>query len=96
VALAGMINNRKAFGVGLPGAHMRHTALPQNKFVKGQPEHGADLADDLQRYCALYGGENIAAVFVEPTAGSFGCLPPAQPPPLRAICDSTASCWWTR
>ena len=90
VALAGMINNRKAFGVGLPGVyHMRHTALPQNKFVKGQPEHGADLADDLQRYCALYGGENIAAVFVEPTAGSFGCLPPPKGylDRLRAICD---------
>jgi len=90
VALAGMINNRKAFGVGLPGVyHMRHTALPQNKFVKGQPEHGADLADDLQRYCAMYGGENIAAVFVEPTAGSFGCLPPPKGylDRLRAICD---------
>ncbi|MBL8309461.1 MAG: aminotransferase class III-fold pyridoxal phosphate-dependent enzyme [Burkholderiales bacterium] len=90
VALAGMINNRKSFGVGLPGVyHMRHTALPQNKFVKGQPEHGADLADDLQRYCAMYGGENIAAVFVEPTAGSFGCLPPPKGylDRLRSICD---------
>ena len=90
VALAGMINNRKSFGVGLPGVyHMRHTALPQNKFVKGQPETGADLADDLQRYCALYGGDNIAAVFVEPTAGSFGCLPPPKGylDKLRTICD---------
>jgi beta-alanine--pyruvate transaminase len=90
VALSGMINNRKVFGVGLPGVyHMRHTGLPQNKFVKGQPEHGADLADDLQRHCALYGGENIAAVFVEPTAGSFGCLPPPKGylDKLRAICD---------
>ncbi len=90
VALSGMINNRKVFGVGLPGVyHMRHTGLPQNKFVKGQPEHGADLADDLQRYCAMYGGENIAAVFVEPTAGSFGCLPPPKGylEKLRAICD---------
>ena len=90
VALAGMINNRKSFGVGLPGVyHMRHTALPQNKFVKGQPEQGADLADDLQRYCALYGGDNIAAVFVEPTAGSFGCLPPPKGylQKLRTICD---------
>lgn len=90
VALSGMVNNRKVFGVGLPGVyHMRHTALPQNKFVKGQPEHGADLADDLQRYCTMYGGENIAAVFVEPTAGSFGCLPPpvGYLNKLRAICD---------
>ncbi len=90
VALSGMVNNRKVFGVGLPGVyHMRHTALPQNKFVKGQPETGADLADDLQRYCTMYGGENIAAVFVEPTAGSFGCLPPPKGylDRLRAICD---------
>jgi beta-alanine--pyruvate transaminase len=89
VALAGMVNNRRAFGPGLAGVyHMRHTALPQNKFVKGQPEHGADLAEDLLRLCNLYGGENIAAVFVEPTAGSFGCLPPPKGylDRLREIC----------
>jgi beta-alanine--pyruvate transaminase len=69
---------------------MRHTALPQNKFVRGQPEQGAELADDLQRFCNLYGGENIAAVFVEPTAGSFGCLPPPKGylNRLREICDA--------
>ena len=79
VALAGMVNNRRSFGPGLSGVyHMRHTALPENRFVRGQPEQGADLADDLQRLCNLYGGENIAAVFVEPTAGSFGCLPPPK------------------
>jgi beta-alanine--pyruvate transaminase len=90
VALAGMVNNRRTFGVGLAGVHhMRHTALPQNKFAKGQPEHGADLAEDLLRFCNLYGGENIAAVFVEPTAGSFGCLPPPKGylNRLREICD---------
>ena len=91
VALAGMANNRRAFGTGLAGVyHMRHTALPENRFVCGQPEHGAELADDLQRFCQLYGGENIAAVFVEPTAGSFGCLPPPRGylDRLRAICDA--------
>ncbi len=90
VALAGMVNNRRAYGVGLGGVyHMRHTALPENKFVKGQPETGAELADDLLRFCNLYGGENIAAVFVEPTAGSFGCLPPPKGylNRLREICD---------
>jgi beta-alanine--pyruvate transaminase len=90
VSLAGMVNNRRAFGTGLAGVyHMRHTMLPQNKFVSGQPEHGADLADDLQRLCDLHGGENIAACFVEPTAGSFGCLPPPKGylDRLRAICD---------
>jgi beta-alanine--pyruvate transaminase len=90
VALAGMVNNRRAFGVGLGGVyHMRHTALPENKFVKGQPQTGAELAEDLARFCQLYGGENIAAVFVEPTAGSFGCLPPPKGylNRLREICD---------
>ena len=90
VALAGMVNNRRAFGTGLAGVHhMRHTALPENKFVRGQPETGAELADDLQRFCNLLGGENIAAVFVEPTAGSFGCLPPPKGylDRLRKICD---------
>ncbi len=90
VALAGMVNNRRAFGTGLPVVyHMRHTALPENRLVKGQPEHGAELADDLQRFCQLYGPENIAAVFVEPTAGSYGCLPPPKGylDRLRQICD---------
>ena len=90
VALSGMVNNRRSFGVGLAGVyHMRHTSLPDHKFVKGQPETGADLADDLQRFCTTYGGENIAAVFVEPAAGSFGCLPPPKGylNKLRQICD---------
>ena len=91
VALAGMVNNRRAFGPGLAGVyHMRHTALAETRFVKGQPDKGADLAEDLARFCALYGGENIAAVFVEPTAGSFGCLPPPKGylNRLREICDA--------
>jgi beta-alanine--pyruvate transaminase len=90
VSLAGLVNNRRAFGVGLPGVyHMRHTQLPEHQFIKGQPETGAELADDLARFCQLYGAENIAAVFVEPTAGSFGCLPPPRGylDRLRAICD---------
>jgi beta-alanine--pyruvate transaminase len=90
VSLGGLVNNRRAFGLGLSGVHhMRHTALPENRFVRGQPDKGADLADDLARFCQLYGGENIAAVFVEPTAGSTGCLPPPRGylDRLRAICD---------
>lgn len=90
-SLAGMVNNRRAFGLALPGVyHMRHTAIPENRFVRGQPEKGADLADDLLRLCQLYGGENIAAVFVEPTAGSFGCIPPPKGylNRLREICDA--------
>ena len=91
VALAGMVNNRRAFGPGLAGVyHMRHTALAETRFVRGQPDKSTDLAEDLARFCALYGGENIAAVFVEPTAGSFGCLPPPKGylNRLREICDA--------
>jgi len=90
VALGGMVNNRRAFGTGLPVVyHMRHTALRENRLVKGQPERGVELAEDLERICQTYGGENIAAVFVEPTAGSCGCLPPPKGylDRLRQICD---------
>ncbi|HXY05355.1 MAG TPA: aminotransferase class III-fold pyridoxal phosphate-dependent enzyme [Burkholderiaceae bacterium] len=91
LALGGMVNNRRAFGTGLATVyHMRHTALSANRFVKGQPDTGVELAEDLLRFCQLYGGENIAAVFVEPAAGSFGCLPPPKGylDRLREICDS--------
>lgn len=79
VSLSGMVNNRRRFGPGLPGVvHMRHTQVEANRFVRGQGTHGADLADDLQRFVDLYGAENIAACFVEPIAGSTGVLvPPA-------------------
>lgn len=90
VALGGMVNNRRSFGLGLGGVyHMRHTGLPGNRFIKGQPAAGSELAEDLARFCQLYGGENIAAVFVEPTAGSTGCLPPpvGYLNRLREICD---------
>jgi beta-alanine--pyruvate transaminase len=89
VALSGIVNNRRKFGPGLPVAHMRHTHLKENYFVRGQGEHGADLADDLERFANLYGAENIAACFVEPIAGSAGCLVPPKGylERLRAICD---------
>lgn len=91
VSLAGLVNNRRRFGPTLPGiVHMRHTHLPENRFVMGQPEHGADLADDLARFVNLHGAENIAACFVEPIAGSTGCLVPPKGylDRLRAICDA--------
>ncbi|QPC41763.1 aminotransferase class III-fold pyridoxal phosphate-dependent enzyme [Kaustia mangrovi] len=90
VALSGMQKNREAFGFGLPTvAHMRHTWLAENKFTKGQPEHGAELAEDLERMVALYGADNIAACFVEPIAGSCGVLVPPSGylERLREICD---------
>lgn len=89
-ALSGMVKNRQSFGPGLAGvAHMRHTWLPENRFVKGQPEHGAELADDLLRMVQLYGGDTIAACFVEPVAGSTGTLVPPKGylERLRTICD---------
>jgi beta-alanine--pyruvate transaminase len=90
VALSGILNNRRKYGPGIAGVvHMRHTHLEQNRYVRGQGEHGADLADDLLRFVNLYGAENIAACFVEPIAGSTGCLVPPKGylERLRAICD---------
>jgi beta-alanine--pyruvate transaminase len=89
-SLSGMVKNREAFGVGMAGvAHMRHTWLPENRFSRGQPEHGAELADDLERIIATYGADTVAACFVEPVAGSTGTLVPPKGylQRLREICD---------
>src|SRR4029079_5696979 len=69
---------------------MRHTQLEQNRYAQGEGAHGAELADDLLRFVNLYGGENIAACFVEPIAGSTGCLVPPKGylKRLREICDA--------
>ena len=85
-----MVNNRKWFGAMLPGVdHLPHTHLPQNAFSKGQPEHGAHLADALEGIVGLHDASNIAAVIVEPCAGSTGYLPPPKGylERLRQICD---------
>ena len=90
-SLSGMMKNREAFGGVMPGVvHMRHTHLPEHMFVKGQPDTGAELADDLARMVALYGAETIAACFVEPIAGSTGVLVPPKGylERLREICDA--------
>ena len=89
-SLSGMIKNREIFTAAMPGViHLRHTWLEENKFTKGQPEHGAHLADDLQRFVDMYGPESIAACFVEPIAGSTGTLIPPKGylEKLRATCD---------
>lgn len=91
VSLAGLMKNREAFTCTMPNiAHMRHTWLPENRFAKGQPEHGAYLAEDLQKMCDNYGGTTIAACYVEPIAGSTGCLVPPKGylERLREICDA--------
>ena len=90
VALSGMVKNRQAFGFNLPAvAHMRQTWTPEQRFTKGMPEHGAELAEDLQRFINLYGADTIAAVFVEPIAGSTGVLVPPKGylERLRKLCD---------
>ncbi len=90
-SVGGMINNVKTFAsILMPGVvHMRHTHLPDHKFIKGQPETGKDLADDLERIALNFGSENIAACIVEPISGSTGTLVPPKGylNRLREICD---------
>lgn len=91
VSLSGMLKNREAFGPGLPGiAHMRHTHLSEHRFVRGQPETGIELAEDLDRIATTYGPKTIAACFVEPIAGSTGVLVPPKGylQRLREICTT--------
>ncbi|MFO7705631.1 MAG: aspartate aminotransferase family protein [Halopseudomonas sp.] len=78
ISVGGMVNNRKAFGVQLPGVdHLPHTLdLQRNAFTRGLPKHGAELADHLEKLVALHGAENIAAVIVEPMSGSAGVILP--------------------
>ncbi|MCH8999858.1 MAG: aspartate aminotransferase family protein [Proteobacteria bacterium] len=90
LSVAGLVNNKRVFGPGLPGTlHLRHTRLPEHQFVRGQPETGAELADDLQRFVDLHGADTIAACIVEPIAGSVGVLVPPKGylTRLREICD---------
>ncbi len=78
ISVGGMVNNRKAFGVQLPGVdHLPHTLdLERNAFTRGLPKHGAELADHLEKLVTLHGAENIAAVIVEPMSGSAGVILP--------------------
>jgi beta-alanine--pyruvate transaminase len=91
ISVGGMVGNRKMFSAMLPGVdHIRHTHDPaKNAFSRGQPQHGAELADDLERLVALHDASNIAAVIVEPVAGSTGVLVPPQGylQRLRDICN---------
>lgn len=91
MSVGGMSANRKMFGNLVAGVdHMRHThGIAENRFSKGQPEHGAALADDLERLCELHDPSTIAAVIVEPLAGSAGVLLPPKGylGRLRKICD---------
>ncbi|WP_103333218.1 aspartate aminotransferase family protein [Pseudotabrizicola formosa] len=80
ISVGGIVNNRRHFGSLLNGVdHLPHTHLPdQNRWSRGQPDHGAWLADDLEKLVALHGAETIAAVIVEPVAGSTGVILPPK------------------
>lgn len=79
ISVGGIVSNRKVFGPLLAGVdHLPHTHLPDNVWTRGQPEHGAYLADELERIIALHGAETVAAVIVEPMAGSTGVLLPPK------------------
>jgi beta-alanine--pyruvate transaminase len=91
ISVGGMVANRKMFGHLLAGVdHIRHTHDPaRNAYSVGQPAYGAEFADDLERLVALHDASTIAAVIVEPVAGSTGVLIPPQGylQRLREICD---------
>jgi beta-alanine--pyruvate transaminase len=91
MSVGGISPNRKMFGVMLPGVdHISHThSLEHNAFTRGQPAWGAHLAEDLERLVALHDASTIAAVIVEPIAGSTGVVLPPQGylQRLREICD---------
>ena len=91
ISVGGIVNNRKMFGALLSGVdHLPHTHLPDlNSFSKGQPEHGLELANDLERIIKLHDASTIAAVIVEPISGSTGVLipPVGYLERLRDLCD---------
>ncbi len=89
-SVGGMVKNRDMYGLGVPGVvHMRHTNIPENKYAHHEGEHGVELAEDLQRFCDLHGGDTIAACIVEPVGGSAGAYVPPKGylKRLREICD---------
>lgn len=90
ISVGGIAANRKFFGQGIESDHLRHTMLPQNRFCRGMPQDGAELADELNEMIALHDASTIAAVIVEPMAGSAGVIPPPAGylQKLRDICDA--------
>lgn len=92
LSVSGLVKNRQPFGLLLPGTdHLRHTLdIERNAFSRGLPEHGAELADDLDRLVGLHGADSIAAVVVEPVSGAGGVIMPPQGylQRLREICTA--------
>src|SRR5690606_12643508 len=91
ITVGGIVNNRKFFGSLLAGAdHLPHTYSREHQaYSLGEPEWGGHLADDLERSVAQHDASPVAAVTVEPMAGSTGVLPPPRGylQRLREICD---------
>jgi beta-alanine--pyruvate transaminase len=91
MSVGGMVANRKMFGALVAGVdHIRHThGDPRNAFSRGEPQHGAELADDLERLVQLHDASTIAALIVEPVQGSAGVIVPPRGylKHLREICD---------
>jgi beta-alanine--pyruvate transaminase len=92
ISVGGMVANRKAWPTAMiPGVdHLGHTHdIKRNAFTRGLPTHGVEIADDLERLVALHDASTIAAVIVEPIAGSTGVVLPPQGylKRLREICD---------
>lgn len=91
ISVGGIVNNRRHFGPLVGGTdHLPHTHdLARNAFTRGLPEQGAEYANELERILALHGPETVAAVIVEPIAGSTGVLMPPKGylQRLREICD---------
>ncbi len=78
VSVGGIGANRKLFGQGIEADHLAHTCLAENKFSKGMPEKGMELANELEEMVALHDASNIAAVIVEPFSGSAGVIIPPK------------------
>jgi beta-alanine--pyruvate transaminase len=89
ISVGGIGANRALFGQAVDADHLPHTLLKQNAFTRGMPTTGAERAEDLLELIALHDASNIAAVIVEPLAGSAGVLPPPEGylQRLREICD---------
>lgn len=88
-SIGGIGANRKLYGDLMNADHLPHTLLKENAFSRGMPKHGAELADYLEHLVALHDASNIAAVIVEPFAGSAGVIVPPEGylQRLRTLCD---------